>query len=170
MDIVVISGSPRKLGRTRIAAYEMAIKLKADLIDLSEEPMPLFNGDSSQGKHPAVQRLRQKAEEADAFVWVSPEYHNGMSGALKNALEFLNGTHFQRKPILLLSVCGGGKGGINAVNQMRTVGRGLYAMVVPHQMVFDPEDFDANFVLTEKAIERLHSTIEEFQQWLPVKV
>ncbi|WP_226577335.1 NADPH-dependent FMN reductase [Halobacillus litoralis] len=166
MTIVVISGTPRKQGRTRVAAKEVAERLQAELVDLSQLKLPLFDGETEQDQHPAVQELRKTAEEADAFVWVSPEYHNGMSGALKNALEFLGAGHFKRKPTLLLAVSGGGKGGMNAINQMRTVGRGLNAMVIPDQMVFDPADFSKHGVNAEGRLVRI---LEEFQTYLFVK-
>ncbi|WP_281657691.1 NADPH-dependent FMN reductase [Halobacillus sp. Cin3] len=168
MNITVISGTPRKQGRTRQAATKVAEKLQASLIDLSEDQLPLFDGTKQQEHHPAVMKFKKTAAETDAFVWVSPEYHNGMSGALKNALEFLDGSHFKGKTTLLFSVCGGGKGGINAVNQMRTIGRGLYAMILPQQMVFDPEDFDAESGLKKGTEDRLDSVLAEFHQYLPV--
>lgn len=167
MSIVIFSGTPRKNGRTRLVAKEVAKKLGGTLVDLSEGDLPLFNGEDSQGDHFAVQWLRKIVEEAEAFVWVSPEYHNGMSGALKNALEFLGGKHFKGKPTLLLAVSGGGKGGINALNQMRTVGRGLYADVVPQQLIFDPVDFLESVGLNNESEVRLEQVLSEF---LPVKV
>ncbi|MGR9050709.1 NADPH-dependent FMN reductase [Halobacillus faecis] len=144
MSIVIFSGTPRTNGRTKIVAQALEHKLNGTLVDLSKLNLPLFNGEESQGNHPSVQWLRRVVAEADGFIWVSPEYHNGMSGALKNALEFLSGFHFKGKPTLLLAVAGGGKGGINALNQMRTVGRGLYAAVVPGQLIFDPEHFEGS--------------------------
>ncbi|MGI8314759.1 NADPH-dependent FMN reductase [Halobacillus mangrovi] len=169
MNIVVISGTPRRTGRTRIAARLVAEQLGADLIDLSELHLPLFNGEKEQDELPEVQHLRQKAEWAEAFVWLSPEYHNGMSASLKNALEFLNGDTFRHKPTLLLAVAGGGKGGINALNQMRTVARGLYALVIPEQFVFDPECFIDSGRLTEESYEQISGTLSEFNRYLFVK-
>lgn len=164
MSIVIFNGTPRKSGRTRQVAKELTEKLDGVLVDLSEGDLPLFNGEESQGQNLSVQWLRKVAEEAEAFVWVSPEYHNGMSGALKNALEFLGATHFKQKPTLLLAVSGGGKGGINALNQMRTIGRGLYAAVVPQQLIFDPVDFCDDGRLNQKSDARLDLVLSDFMQ------
>ncbi|MEC3885659.1 NADPH-dependent FMN reductase [Halobacillus sp. HZG1] len=149
MSIVIFSGTPRKNGQTKIVAQILQHKLGGTLVDLSMLDLPLFNGEESQGNNPSVQWLRRVVSEADRFIWVSPEYHNGMSGALKNALEYLSGGHFKGKPTLLFAVSGGGKGGINALNQMRTVGRGLYATVAPEQLIFDPEHFEGNRLKSE---------------------
>jgi azobenzene reductase len=167
MSIVIFSGTPRKNGRTKLVSKELAQKLNGTLVDLSEGDLPLFNGEDSQTQNPAVQSLRKIVDEAEAFVWVSPEYHNGMSGALKNALEFLGAKHFKGKTTLLLAVSGGGKGGINALNQMRTIGRGLYANVLPQQLIFDPVDFKEDGQLCKDCKEKLDRVLSEF---LPVPI
>ncbi|MCK9906868.1 NAD(P)H-dependent oxidoreductase, partial [Frankia sp. Cpl3] len=93
-------------------------------------------------EQPAVKRLMAAAEQADGFVICTPEYHNGMSGSLKNALDFLGGKHFRGKAAIIGAACGGGKGGINALNNLRQVLRGVYAIVLPDQIVADPEHYD----------------------------
>lgn len=47
---------------------------------------------------------------ADGVVLCTPEYHNAMSGALKNSLDYLSSSEFLHKPVALLAVAGGGKG------------------------------------------------------------
>ncbi|QHE51235.1 NADPH-dependent FMN reductase [Pontibacillus sp. HMF3514] len=167
MNIVVINGTPRKYGRTRIAAKYVAEKLNAKLVDLSTLELPLFNGEKEQRDNAEVQLLDKTADKADAFVWLSPEYHSGMSGALKNCLDFLGGDHFRHKPTLLFSVAGGGKGGINSLNQMRTIGRGLYANVIPNQLVLDPHCFiREEDKLTDEASEQVDFVLGEFKWYL----
>jgi azobenzene reductase len=140
MKMVIINGSPRKKGRTRIAASFIAKKYHAKQIDIYD--IPLFNGEPEQAELPQIQQLRKLVKEADAVILTSPEYHSGMSGALKNALDFLGSDHFAHKPVALLAVAGGGKGGINALNNMRIFARGLYANAIPKQVVLDPHCFD----------------------------
>ncbi|KHE68852.1 NADPH-dependent FMN reductase [Halobacillus sp. BBL2006] len=169
MNIIVISGTPRRTGRTRVAARLIAEQLGADLVDLSELCLPFFNGEKEQEESPEVQQWKRKAHKADAFVWLTPEYHNGMSAVLKNALEFLDAESFRHKPTLLFSVAGGGKGGINALNQMRTIGRGLRAHVVPEQFVFDPHCFVHGQGFTREASEKVSKIICEFNRYIVVK-
>ncbi|MED1468496.1 NADPH-dependent FMN reductase [Bacillus salipaludis] len=142
MKVVIINGSPRKKGRTGIAARFIAKKYDAELLDLSEVSIPLYNGEAEQAELPEVQQLKRMVKEADAVILASPEYHSAMSGALKNALDFLSSEQFAQKPVALLAVAGGGKGGINALNNMRMVARGLYANAIPKQLVLDPHCFD----------------------------
>lgn len=167
MKIVIINGTPRKFGRTRIAAKYISDKLNGTLVDLSTFNLPLFNGEDSQKKESNVSELDYLAREADAFIWLTPEYHSGMSGAFKNALDFLSGDHFKHKPTLLFAVAGGGKGGINALNQMRIIGRGLYANVLPNQLVLDPDCFireEEN--LTEIAKNKVNEHLSVFETYI----
>ena len=142
MKLLIINGGPRATGRTKIAASYMEKIYKAEHFDLSEKQFPLFNGEETTSQHQNVQQLRTLVTEADAVLLISPEYHNAMSGVLKNALDFLSSVHFANKPVALVAVAGGGKGGINALNNMRTVMRGLYAHSIPKQVVLDPHCFD----------------------------
>ncbi|MGM7719230.1 NADPH-dependent FMN reductase [Metabacillus sp. Hm71] len=142
MKFLVVNGSPRKTGRTRIAASFIAATYNAEYFDLSERELPLFNGEEEQKQLQVVNELKQAVVSADAIILLSPEYHSGMSGALKNALDFLSSEQFAHKPVGLIAVAGGGKGGINALNNMRTVMRGVYANVIPKQLVLDPICFD----------------------------
>lgn len=127
-------------------------------IDLGLEKLPLFPGDGGNENNLTLQTLNREAEEADGFFIASPEYHNGMSGVLKNALDFLGGSHFKHKPTAIAAASGGSKGGINALNNLRTVLRGLYAMVLPDQFVSDPYCYDEDYQLVDReAVERLEN-------------
>ncbi|MCY8204988.1 NAD(P)H-dependent oxidoreductase [Bacillus sp. N12A5] len=167
MNMLVISGTPRKQGRTRIAASYISALYQTDLIDQSEFVLPMFNGEAEQSKLSHVQELKQRVTKADAIILLSPEYHSGMSGALKNALDFLSSEQFKYKPVASLAVAGGGKGGINALNNMRTVMRGVYANVIPKQLVLDPVHIDAEHAaLTENIKVGLKELVDELTMFV----
>ncbi|MEC1615041.1 NAD(P)H-dependent oxidoreductase [Bacillus mojavensis] len=166
MNILVMSGSPRTHGRTRVAAAFISSLYHTDLIDLSEFILPLFNGETEQAELMRVQELKQRVSEAEVIVLLSPEYHSGMSGTLKNALDFLSNEQFKYKPVALLAAAGGGKGGINALNNMRTVMRGLYANVIPRQLVLDPVTIDVeNATVTEHMAVSIKELMEELRMF-----
>ena len=103
MSILVISGTPRKNGRTRIAASYIRDRFHTDFIDLSESDLPLYNGEVEQNELPSVQELRRQVKKSAAVVLLSPEYHSGMSGALKNAIDFLSSDHWAYKPVSIIA-------------------------------------------------------------------
>ena len=85
MKLVVINGTPRKFGRTRVVAKYIADQFEGELFDLAVEELPLYNGEESQRELEAV-KIKGVSENADGVVLCTPEYHNAMSGALKNSL------------------------------------------------------------------------------------
>jgi chromate reductase len=68
----------------RLAPDEITVTLFTGLADL-----PLFNPDLEPSPPAAVQALRRAVAAADALLIASPEYAHGVSGTLKNALDWL---------------------------------------------------------------------------------
>lgn len=54
MKLVVINGTPRKFGRTRVVAKYIADQFEGELYDLAVEELPLYNGEESQRELEAV--------------------------------------------------------------------------------------------------------------------
>lgn len=167
MKLVVINGTPRKFGRTRVIAQYIAEQFNGELYDLATEELPLYNGEESQRELDAVTKLKKLVKEADGVVLCTPEYHNAMSGALKNALDFLGSTEFIHKPVGLLAVAGGGKGGINALNNMRIVTRGVYANTIPKQVVIDGLHVQ-NGEVGEDAKPFIHDLLKELKGYMSI--
>lgn len=66
--------------------------------------LPLFNPDLEIDLPDVVAAFRAQVMAADAAVIASPEYAHGISGVLKNALDWLVGdTGFLNKPVLVLN-------------------------------------------------------------------
>ena len=147
MNIVILNGSATQQsctrGLSRAFVQELEQKnLNVALVDVGEDMLPIFTGSAEQKALEPVKKWLALAEQADAFVICTPEYHNGMSGALKNALDFASSRHFRNKPVLIGAASGGGKGGINALNNLRLVLRGVYALVLPDQIAVDEGHFN----------------------------
>jgi chromate reductase len=53
--------------------------------------LPLFNPDIAPQGQASVMRLYRQVEQADALLIASPEYAHGISGVMKNALDWLVG-------------------------------------------------------------------------------
>ena len=107
MKILAISGSLRAASlnsallraAARIAPPEFDIELFRRLGDL-----PLFNPDLDAETVETVQMLRRRIVAADALLIASPEYAHGVTGAMKNALDWMVGNEsFVRKPVALLN-------------------------------------------------------------------
>ncbi len=140
ITVVGLSGSLRKGSHTRTAveiALEGAAQAGAStrLIDLRDYDLPFSSGDPRERNYPPdVYRLREDIQNADGVILGSPEYHGGMSGVLKNALDLMGFQEFEGKLIGLVGVSGGQMGASNALVSLRNVGRALHAWVVPEQV------------------------------------
>lgn len=51
--------------------------------------LPLFNPDLEANLPPAVRQFHQQVAQADALLIASPEYAHGVTGVMKNALDWL---------------------------------------------------------------------------------
>jgi chromate reductase, NAD(P)H dehydrogenase (quinone) len=107
MKVLGISGSLRArslnsaLLRTaaRIAPPGMQVSVLRGLGEL-----PLFNPDLEADVPAAVAVLRREVDAADALLIASPEYARGVSGTIKNALDWLvSHEAFVGKPVALLN-------------------------------------------------------------------
>lgn len=107
MKILAISGSLRKASLNtallraaiRIAPPDIEVALYRGLGDL-----PLFNPDIEDIIPPAVATLREQILTSDALLIASPEYAHGVTGAIKNALDWMVGNEsFVNKPVALFN-------------------------------------------------------------------
>lgn len=107
MNILAISGSLRSLS-VNSAFCRAAAQLAPPAIQVSVFTglgrIPPFNPDLEEVSPPAVQSFRASIRSADALLVASPEYAHGVSGVLKNALDWLvsfEGTVY--KPVALIN-------------------------------------------------------------------
>jgi azobenzene reductase len=128
--------------------------------DLSNDPLPLFDPhyyhDPYMNPSEVVRRFASSADQADAFVWGSPVYHNSFSGILKNALDCLTIRQFRNKPVALISCGNNERMGSQPCDHLRIVARGLLAVAIPTQLVAIPSDFmfvQGSYQLTNEALQ-----------------
>ena len=88
------------------------------------DPVPLYNADlDGEEKPPAVAALKKAIHHCDGLVLSSPEYNYGVSGVLKNALDWASRPGYQSvlrdKPVLIMTSSPGLVGGVRAQAQLR---------------------------------------------------
>jgi chromate reductase len=107
MKILAISGSLRAASLNS-ALLRAARRLAPAGIDITlydgMGTLPLFNPDLLESDPPAVAQLRAAVIDSAALLIASPEYAHGITGVMKNALDWLVGCEaFIDKPIALLN-------------------------------------------------------------------
>jgi NAD(P)H-dependent FMN reductase len=96
------------------AEFEL-VDLKDFNLPLLDEPVPPSMGQYSK---PHTKAWAAKIGSFDGYVFVAPEYNHGISGALKNAIDFLF-AEWNNKAAGFVSY--GSVGGARAVEQLRLV-------------------------------------------------
>lgn len=131
IKIQVILGSTRqgrfgeKPAKWVVEELKKQKDIEVELIDLRDWPLPFFDEPlspaASNGKYTndLAAKWADKIGEADGYIMVTPEYNNGYSAVLKNALDYVY-KQWNTKPVAFVSY-GGISGGIRAVQQLRQI-------------------------------------------------
>ncbi|MFE9361014.1 NADPH-dependent FMN reductase [Streptomyces olivaceoviridis] len=128
LEIIVASTRPGRVGPSvadwiEKEAAEHGGFSEIEVVDLAEVNLPFMN----EPHHPRLGRYTHqhtrdwsaKVSEADAFVFVMPEYNFGYNAELKNAIDYLHG-EWQYKPVGMVSY-GGVSAGTRAVQMIKQV-------------------------------------------------
>jgi FMN reductase len=118
---------------------------------LSELRLPGFETFEKLEDYPAsVHFMLNEIRSADGLILSTPVYHGTLSGAIKNAIDFLEYLAEDEPPYLTGKVIGlistsGGTPGVNAINTMDYVSRALHGWVCPTTVAIPNSDrqFDA---------------------------
>lgn len=137
LNVVVASSRPGRVGEqagrwfTRLAREHGGFEVRVvDLAELAlpflDEPLPAIEGELYQHEH--TRRWSELTASADAFVFVMPEYNQGYTAPLKNALDFLY-AEWVDKPVAFVSY-GMKSGGLRAVQAIKPVVSALKMMPI----------------------------------------
>ncbi len=124
-NVAVFVGSLRKdsLNRkTANALIELApAELKLGIVEIGA--LPLYNADLEAGVPAAWTEFRDRVRDADAVLFVTPEYNRSVPGVLKNALDVgsrpYGASVWDGKPGAVISVSPGAIGGYGANHHLR---------------------------------------------------
>ncbi len=155
--MLAVSASMHRASVTRTVMEFVAERLRqqgcfVDVLDLSSEPLPLFNPDTSFDAD-YYQDLRRRVVGADVFILGTPDYHGSMSSALKNFLD-----HFWKEfsGKLFSSVVASHEKGLTVTDHIRTVARQCYAWSMPYGVSFmEKEDVQGGEILSASFRSRL---------------
>lgn len=169
IKIVGIGGSLRpqshsqhalKLAAERVAQLGAAV----EILDLREMELPFCKGSDEYSDYPDVERLRQTVKQADGLILATPEYHGGVSGVLKNALDLMSFEHLENKVVGVISTLGG-QANSNALNELRLIVRWVHGWVIPEQVAI-AQAWQAFDDTGEFADAKLAKRLDEFAQSL----
>lgn len=107
---------------------------------------------------PEALAWQQRVAQIHCHIWVSPEYHSGMTGAMKNLFDYLPKEPMAGDVIGLVALAGGGMAALNTLNGMSVIARSLGAWVAPEYCAMNSAEVKAG--LDERALGRLASMVD----------
>ncbi len=145
MNILIVSGSVRpgnassRVAKwTEIVAKNTLKDADISVIDLAVLGLPRFEEalppmmQTDRTPSGAVKQWLDALAVADGYVFVTPEYNHGMSGALKDAIDYID-HQVMKKPFMVVSH--GGLGGARAIDQVKLVlNANIGAVPIPHSI------------------------------------
>jgi FMN reductase len=137
VNVLAVAGSLNRNSVTCVVIKEIAGQLRqagaqVDVLDLAEEPLPLFNPESSHAQE-SFPKLKARVDLADVLLLGTPDYHGSVSGTMKNFLD-----HFWQEFAgkLFATVVASQEKGLTVTDQLRTIARQCYAWSMPSAVSF----------------------------------
>lgn len=163
LKVLAVVGSTHAAAVIRVVVNRVADDLRTsgcavDVLDLSQEPLALFNAETAY-QQPGFAALKARVEAADVFVLGTPDYHGSISSALKNFLD-----HFWREFAgkLFVTVVVSHEKGLTVMDQVRTVARQCYAWSLPYGVSFaEKQDVSEGRVTSEALQRRLEMLVRD---------
>jgi chromate reductase, NAD(P)H dehydrogenase (quinone) len=146
--ILALAGSTREASYNKrlvrvAAAGARAAGAEVTVIDLRDFPLPLYDGDleASAGLPAHAIRLKDLFKAHGGLLIGTPEYNGGMSGVLKNLIDWVSRRGDDERSLAaftgkvggLIAASPGAFGGMRSLAQLRQVLSGIGVLVIPEQ-------------------------------------
>ena len=122
-QILGLCGSLRKDSYNRKLLHEAVRSYGSCNFKEADLKLPLYDGDEENlGIPKSALKLHNDIKTADGIIVTCPEYNKGISGVLKNALDWVSripGSAWKGKPVVIMSAAAGRSGGETAQYMVR---------------------------------------------------
>ncbi|WP_026699956.1 NADPH-dependent FMN reductase [Salibacterium aidingense] len=176
MKIAAVIGSTRKdsynLKLAKFIKERYQDRFHLDILEIGH--LPFYNQDIEMAAPAEVTEFKNRVAEAEAVLWVTPEYNGTISGALKNAIDWLSRVDqvMIGKPSWIVGASMGALGTVKAQSHLRDIlfAPGLSSPLLPANEVLIGsihEKVDENGYLTDEGtISFLDGTVDNVVPWL----
>jgi len=164
MKILGIAGSIREgsYNRAMLRAAQSLVPEGATIETFDIKGLPGFSQDDETNPPAQVVELKQLIRDADAILFVTPEYNYSVPGVLKNAIDWASRPYgdsaWTRKPVAIMGASVGTLGTARAQYHLRQmfVFLNMFAVNQPEVMISQAhKHFDTEGNLTDDAAKKL---------------
>ncbi|GIN40681.1 NADPH-dependent FMN reductase [Heyndrickxia oleronia] len=176
MKIVAIVGSIRKESyNLKLAKYiQTRYADRFDLEILNIKDLPHYDQDIEMNPPEVVTEFKGKVAEADAVLWVTPEFNYSIPGVLKNAIDWLSRVEkvMIGKPSWIMGATMGALGTVRAQQHLRDIlfCPGVGSPLLPGNEVYVGavhEKIDESGNLThESTVKFIDLVVDNFINWM----
>lgn len=175
IKIAVVTGSTRP-GRNNAAVAQWVLdnaKKRSDaqfeLLDIADFELPLLDeampAMMAQYSQDHTKKWSQAVQKFDGYIFVTPEYNHSVSGALKNALDYLN-VEWNNKASGFVGY--GSAGGVRAVEHLRQIASELKMAHVRDQVqlsLFTDFENMSEFKPGAHNVDALNGMLDQLVPW-----
>jgi len=163
MNLMVVSAISRGDSSCYILAEKLVELAKAHGVDVdfthpADADLPVNDG-TLAWDDPRSVGWQHRIENQQAHLWVSPEYHSGMTGGLKNLFDHLGKEPMKGDVVGLFALAGGAMAALNTLNNMSVVARSLGAWVAPDYCALNSNEVKEG--LDERALGRVDTVVKQ---------
>jgi chromate reductase len=142
LQLLGLSGSIRRESNCTAVLRTIQETLPApvalSIFDLT--PVPNYNEDYDNELAPEpVKALKRAVVECDGLVVISPEYNHGMSGLLKNAIDWVSRPGYEsilkHKPVVVMTASISPRGGVRAQVQLHELFLSTVSRIPPSRQI-----------------------------------
>ena len=169
MKVVVISASPRKIGKTQtIMKYVVEYILDNDagisplevkFINLSEGGIDYYTGDGNFSD--ATKEAIKNITEADVWIIGTPIYNSFFSSALKNLFEYIDYKKTAGKTAGLVIVASGNSGFADVQTLLTQLMSYFNVITNPRAVFVTADTVDNGKIINEDVNSRLNQLVDE---------
>jgi len=171
MKIITIVGSIREESLNKQLALTIQEryqdKFNMDILDI--KPLPFYNQDEENNPPQSVLEFKKNVAEADAVLFITPEYNWSIPGVLKNAIDWMSRVDkvLAGKPVMLAGAAGGPMGTIRAQMHLRQILSGQQVNMMPPAgneilIGFANQKFNSGRLTDEATLTFLDGIIDKF--------
>lgn len=176
MKVLIFNGSlDRREGATseKISrCFEdsfIAEKVSVDVFRVTDSGVPLF--DATLNKIPnAVERMNIMFREADVHIWLTPLYHGGMTGVMKNCLDWLEcsaklPSAYLTGKLISLVCWADGTQAMQGINGMDDVAKALRGWTLPFSLPIQRRELlDSEGYITKEYCAKVNKMVKLIKQ------
>ena len=169
MKVVVISASPRKIGKTQVIMKYVAeymldndsgiSPLEVKFVNLSEGGIDYYTGDGNFSD--ATKEAIKNITEADIWIIGTPIYNSFFSSALKNLFEYIDYKKTAGKTAGLVIVASGNSGFADVQTLLTQLMSYFNVITNPRAVFVTADTVDNGKIINEDVNSRLNQLVDE---------